>query len=461
MEKKEISSMLRIVKGNIVDSNNWENGYIDTIVNAAKPTLMGSNQGVDGALHRAMDRFIGGTGKWNEYICQELGVLKKDNKILCNRGMAVTTKGHGYCKWIIHTVGCMYDGPFDNSGEPINGKECTSSCVNLIESCYLEVMREIAKHLDIETVGIPIIGSGEYRFPFKLAVKIAISSIGNALIEWKKRDEELFEMSKLKEIKIFIFDSNHQKQECNFICAKEILEEYKKYFDKEKRAVFQSTCEAHFRYINEILKYDTKRGYFAIARAFRYLLMAVRTLFIPCLYLKDALAKADWEGRRQTVEIITTLKIFLPILFWYILQFTTGYFWKNLQIEYLLRCVFTVIIIYSMTDTITYLLTLIFMADIQRPSANLARSIILLFINYIETACDLAFLYYLYYRSVSVKFHFREALAFGFVGVSAIEKYSTWMDYMFLYLNEGLKFYFLTLVLGYFFNHLRLRDFRS
>mgnify|MGYP003291848153 CR=1 FL=1 len=44
---KRINSMLQVVQGDITDAANWQSSKIDTIVNAAKPTLMGSNQGGD------------------------------------------------------------------------------------------------------------------------------------------------------------------------------------------------------------------------------------------------------------------------------------------------------------------------------------------------------------------------------------------------------------------------------
>ena len=42
------------------------------------------------------------------------------------------------------------------------------------------------------------------------------------------------------------------------------------------------------------------------------------------------------------------------------------------------------VVMYSMLDMITYLLMLILMSDIQRPSANIIRSLRMFFVNYIE-----------------------------------------------------------------------------
>lgn len=96
------------------------------------------------------------------------------------------------------------------------------------------------------------------------------------------------------------------------------------------------------------------------------------------------------------------------------------------------------------------------MSDVQRPSANIIRSMIMLFINYIEISFDLAFLYYIHY-----KVSFREALAFGFWGERVIEELHSVIDYILVASNTGLKFFLVTLAFGYFFNHMHEREFRS
>ena len=48
-----------------------------------------------------------------------------------------------------------------------------------------------------------------------------------------------------------------------------------------------------------------------------------------------------------------------------------------------------------MLDTVTYLVALMLLADIQGPSANVIRSMILLLVNYVEVSLDMALLFYL------------------------------------------------------------------
>src|SRR5699024_270955 len=65
-EDRKIGCMLHVVQGDISDQMTlrrvpWSGDRairIDTIVNAAKPTLMGSDKGVDGAIHRKIDELL-------------------------------------------------------------------------------------------------------------------------------------------------------------------------------------------------------------------------------------------------------------------------------------------------------------------------------------------------------------------------------------------------------------------
>lgn len=442
---KNIGNMIKIVQGNII--NKKGNSNIDVIVNAAKPTLMGSNQGVDGAIHVAIDNILGNNGSLNKKICEELDT-SEGTIIRCERGAAITTEGYGLCNKIIHVVGIPYDAE--------NTKLCTASCLNTLESCYYAIVNELKKNLDAKEVRIPIIGSGEYKFPFELAVKIAITSIGNALIEWKSQDEEMFEMSNLECIEFFVYDVDKNKCKQNFEYANKILKKYQTKFSEGKRVVYQNSFIAHFRYLKDILKYDRKRGYFAIARLFRILLVVSRVVFFPILCFKEIFGREDWEGRRQVVEILTILKAIAPIMFYILLRNIV----PSTRKLFLERC-FSFFSIYLMCDTITYLLILIFLADIQKSSANIIRSVIMLLFNYIEIANELSFLCYLYYSKKLTNFSFEKALAFGFLGQSVVKEISTRIDYMLLYLDGALKFFFLTMVWGYLFGHMRERKFKS
>lgn len=117
--------------------------------------------------------------------------------------------------------------------------------------------------------------------------------------------------------------------------------------------------------------------------------------------------------------------------------------------------------LYNLLDTVTYLLALIVLADIQNPSANIIRSLLMLLINYIEICVELASVGYIWLEGT---YSAKELLLYSIVNVdfgigAAISENinNAW----FLCINGGMKFFFITLVFGYFANHLKQRKFRT
>lgn len=457
-EDKCIAGMLRVKCGDISDKAFLENDRIDAIVNAANPTLMGSNQGVDGAIHTAINRILSASGQQSSFknkIREEIddSYDVAENTIRCQRGRAVTTKGYGLCKYVIHVVGAKFDG-IDKSDTKRNYRSCSSSRIRYLESCYYSIVDEIKKYADIERIAVPIISSGEYGFPFQLAAKIAVASIGNALLEWKKKDSEMFELSGIKEVWFYIYPTTKEKQVINNEQEKyveKILWYYRKRFRDDHKITYQSSFQSNFQILQEIKRYDEIRGYFSIAKAFRIILTYIRILCLFWTAFKDLIGREDWEYRRKVVEFLTVGKISIPIIGFLLLE-------KYSYPQYLV-IFFQFLVVYSIIDTISYLLSLIVMTDIQRPSANIIRSLILLFVNYLEASIDISFLYYLYYRKQPIMF--LEALQFGILGKKVAEISGSLTDYVFLYIGEGIKFFFITLALGYFAGHIKQRQFKS
>ncbi|MCU7614544.1 O-acetyl-ADP-ribose deacetylase [Chryseobacterium sp. GMJ5] len=124
----------------------------DAIVNAANSSLLGGG-GVDGAIHRA-----GGPEILEE--CKQI----RNRQGKCNTGEAVvTTAGNLPAKYVIHTVGPVWD----------NDEE---KCSKLLANCYKNSLK-LAESLHVKTVSFPNISTGVYRFPKELAAKIAVQEV--------------------------------------------------------------------------------------------------------------------------------------------------------------------------------------------------------------------------------------------------------------------------------------------
>ncbi|MPS63773.1 MAG: O-acetyl-ADP-ribose deacetylase [Chryseobacterium sp.] len=139
---------IELVKGDITKIK------ADVMVNAANSSLLGGG-GVDGAIHRA-----GGKQILDE--CIEI----RNRQGKCKTGEAVvTTAGNLPAKYVIHTVGPVW-----------NGNE--EKCSELLANCYKNSLK-LAESLDLKTIAFPNISTGIYRFPKELAGNIAVDEVKN------------------------------------------------------------------------------------------------------------------------------------------------------------------------------------------------------------------------------------------------------------------------------------------
>jgi ADP-ribosylglycohydrolase/O-acetyl-ADP-ribose deacetylase (regulator of RNase III) len=171
--------------------------HVDAIVNAANTSLLGGG-GVDGAIHR----------KGGKAILDEC-IQIRNKQGGCKVGEAViTTAGNLPSKYVIHTVGPVWNG----------GKGLEEE---LLKRRYLRVL-ELAVENDIKTIAFPNISTGIYKFPKELAAEIALDTIS-------------------------IFEDREQFEKIIFVC-----------YDEENFKIYNDIIENDF-------EYKIKSGLFGVA----------------------------------------------------------------------------------------------------------------------------------------------------------------------------------------------------
>jgi len=152
---------IEVLKGDITKIK------VDAIVNAANSSLLGGG-GVDGAIHRA-----GGASILEE--CKKI-VARQGG---CETGEAViTTAGNLDAKFVIHTVGPIWNGGEKNEAEKL-------------ANCYKNSL-QLAIDNNCKTIAFPNISTGVYGYPKNEAAKIAVNTVLEFVSHTDKIDKVIF-----------------------------------------------------------------------------------------------------------------------------------------------------------------------------------------------------------------------------------------------------------------------------
>lgn len=151
---------LEVIKADITEIK------ADAIVNAANSSLLGGG-GVDGAIHRKGGKAI-----------LEACVAIRDKQGKCKTGNAViTTAGNLRAKYVIHTVGPVWNGDSEEKNA-------------LLSDCYRNSLTLAVKN-NVMVIAFPNISTGIYHFPKDKASDIAITTV-NTFAEKEKIEKVIF-----------------------------------------------------------------------------------------------------------------------------------------------------------------------------------------------------------------------------------------------------------------------------
>ncbi len=155
---------IELVRGDITQQQ------VDAVVNAANPTLMGGG-GVDGAIHRA-----GGPAILEE--CKKIRETLPGRRLPAGEAV-ITTGGNLPARYVIHTVGPIWEG--GGAGED-----------EILARAYRRSL-ELAKERGIRTVAFPSISTGAYGFPVERAARIALRTI----LEFCRQHSDAFDVVRM------------------------------------------------------------------------------------------------------------------------------------------------------------------------------------------------------------------------------------------------------------------------
>jgi O-acetyl-ADP-ribose deacetylase len=126
---------------------------VDAVVNAANSSLLGGG-GVDGAIHEA-------AGPELHAACRALRAGEYVHGLPAGQAVA-TTAGNLQARWVIHTVGPVFEPGEDRS--------------DVLASCFRQSLL-LADELGARSVAFPAVSAGIYRWPMDEVARIAVGTV--------------------------------------------------------------------------------------------------------------------------------------------------------------------------------------------------------------------------------------------------------------------------------------------
>ena len=164
---------------------------VDAITNPANSAMLGCFR----PLHNCADNVIGSKAgirlrlRCNDYMCRQAAVHGRDYQE--PTGRAVITPGYNLpCRYILHTVGPIVQGPLTREHERLLAS-CYTSCLNL------------AKEHGLESLAFCCISTGVFMFPNQRAAEIAVETVRNWLDETGSRMKVIFNVFKDQDLDIY------------------------------------------------------------------------------------------------------------------------------------------------------------------------------------------------------------------------------------------------------------------
>ncbi len=117
---------------------------------------------------------------------------------------------------------------------------------------------------------------------------------------------------------------------------------------------------------------------YGLERVFRLFLCVVQFIY-PIILIREISGRYGGTARKLSVEIYNLFKLFLPLF-----VLASGFYRFPVVIG---------VCLYLMSETIVHLLQLIFLSDVHDLAISYHRSMLLLFLHYVEVAADFAVVY--------------------------------------------------------------------